>query len=324
MTPTSLTSPRSENPAPPVRRIRPGWLVAGGIAVLLAVFAFGIYRYGWDGAVTQIVSRVVPYPAALVEGRVIRYADFQEDLDVLRRFYEGQRASALPGSRFPEEAELRTRVLERLIKDELAAALAGRYGIAVTSDDVRSAYESTILDQTSLGTAGGKARAEARAESTLRDLYGLDSGTFKTRILHPFLVRQQLEAAIMADDALNAEKIRKAEEAAAALKAGAAFKEVAGKYSEDPSAAATGGERGWLGKGLMPREVEETAKALKVGEVSGVVRSPLGFHVIRLAGREGEGDGLRLKVQEILVRPIRLDDYLEAQRKTASVIVFVH
>lgn len=325
--PTTLPprpQPRIHHGRPP-RSLRFYALLGGGVAFFLLAFGFGLYRYDWNGGVTKIVTTVLPYPAAIVDGRVIRFSDYQNTLAVLQRFYEAERERAAPGSAFPSEAELKERVLDRLIKDQLAISLAERYEIVVTSETVRSAYDSTILDQSSLDSPTGKAKAEVRAAETLDDLYGLRPSQFKNRVLHPFLIRQQLERAIQDDAELNAEKRKKAEAALAELKQGKTFKDVALAYSEDPSAAATGGDRGMIGRGLLPPEVEAAAFALSPGETSSLVKSALGYHVLRVTERQESGGVVtKVKLQEILVRPIQLDDYLEAQKKTASITIFVH
>ncbi len=320
----SQAQPNIRHHIPAEPRRRTAWIVGGAAVAALVLFGFGLYRYGWKGGVTQVITKVLPYPAAIVEGRVIRYSEYQEDLAVLERFYEAERARAVPGSVFPSREELKARVLDRLIKDELAEALAERYGVAVSSDDVKDTYESTILEQASLDAAGGKARAEARAAETLEQLYGLRPSQFKTRVLHPFLIRQKLEAAIQGDEELNAEKRKKAEAALEELRSGKAFKEVALAYSEDPAVTANGGDRGMIGRGLLPPEVEAAAFALQDGETSGVVKSVFGYHVLRVAARQASsGETAKVHLHEILIRPIQLDDYLEVQRKTASIIIFV-
>lgn len=316
--------PRIHHGKPPFPRRRLYWLIAAATALLL-LFGVGLYRYNWNSGVARIITTVLPYPAAIVEGRVIRYSDYQNNLAVLQRFYEAERVRAVAGSAFPTEAELKVRVLDRLIKDQLALVLAGRYDVVVTSDDVRAAYETTILDQSALDVPNGKAKAEAQAADTLEQLYGLRPSQFKNRVLHPFLVRQELEQAIQNDEALNAEKKKKAEAALAELKAGKSFKEVALAYSEDTNVAATGGERGMIGRGLLPPEVEAAAFALKPGETGEIVKSALGYHVLRVTDRQEAGGRIsKVQLQEILIRPIQLDDYLEAQKKTASITVFVH
>lgn len=320
----SPETPRIQHHVPTERR-RTAWIAGGAVLLALAAFGFGLYRYGWHGGVTEVVTKVLPYPAAIVEGRPIRYSEYQEDLEVLQRFYEAERGRAAAGSVFPTQEELKKRVLDRLVKDELAYALAERYGVVVSSDDVKETYDTTILEQTSLDAAGGKARAEARAAETLEELYGLRPSQFKTRVLHPFLIRQKLEAAIHEDEALNVEKRKRAEAALAELVGGKPFKDVALLYSEDPGVAANGGDRGMIGRGILSPEIETAAFALKDGETSGVVKSLNGYHVLRVTERqEHGGETTKVHLHEIVVRPLQLDDYLEAQKKTASIIILVH
>jgi NIMA-interacting peptidyl-prolyl cis-trans isomerase 1 len=71
-----------------------------------------------------------------------------------------------------------------------------------------------------------------------------------------------------------------ATEALARLKAGASFAEIASKESDCPSKA-KGGDLGPFGRGVMAKAFEEAAFALKVGELSSVVETPFGFHVIK-------------------------------------------
>ena len=71
----------------------------------------------------------------------------------------------------------------------------------------------------------------------------------------------------------------------AALKGGADFAELAQKVSEDPGSARNGGQVGWASRGQFVKEYEDAAFALKVGERSGVVQSPFGFHIILLKER---------------------------------------
>jgi foldase protein PrsA len=60
-----------------------------------------------------------------------------------------------------------------------------------------------------------------------------------------------------------------------------AFAELARKFSEDEASAKAGGDLGCFARGVMVDELEKAAFALKVGEVSDVVRTPFGFHIIQ-------------------------------------------
>lgn len=72
----------------------------------------------------------------------------------------------------------------------------------------------------------------------------------------------------------------------AVLSAGADFAEVAKQYSEDPGSAREGGMLPWLVKGQLLKEFEEVALAMKPGEMSRPVLSPVGYHIIYMNDRK--------------------------------------
>jgi len=65
------------------------------------------------------------------------------------------------------------------------------------------------------------------------------------------------------------------------VKAGDDFARLVIDFSDEPNAGARGGSVGRFGHGAMVKEFEEAAFALKPGEVSGIVESPFGFHIIQ-------------------------------------------
>lgn len=68
---------------------------------------------------------------------------------------------------------------------------------------------------------------------------------------------------------------------AEARAAGADWDALAARYTEEPGSKKTGGDLGHFGRGQMVQAFERAAFALKVGEVSAVVQTPFGFHIIR-------------------------------------------
>jgi peptidyl-prolyl cis-trans isomerase SurA len=82
------------------------------------------------------------------------------------------------------------------------------------------------------------------------------------------------------------------------LKQGEDFAELARKYSEDPGSAENGGDLGFVSRGTLVTSFEEAAFALDPGEVSDIVQTEFGFHIIQTLEKQGE----RIHVRHILVR----------------------
>lgn len=78
----------------------------------------------------------------------------------------------------------------------------------------------------------------------------------------------------------------KAEKALAELKAGADFAQVSAAYS-DAQNAMQGGGMGWRGEAKLPGLFVDAVKDIKVGDNTGVLRSPNGFHILRLLDKRG-------------------------------------
>ena len=79
------------------------------------------------------------------------------------------------------------------------------------------------------------------------------------------------------------------------LRRGADFASAAKRFSQDSASAAQGGELGWFRRGVMVKEFEDMAFHLRPGEISPVVETPFGFHIIKVE---------RTQPAEILARHI--------------------
>jgi peptidyl-prolyl cis-trans isomerase D len=94
-----------------------------------------------------------------------------------------------------------------------------------------------------------------------------------------------ISVAKQASDADKEAAKKKAEQILQQVKQSPAkFAELATKNSQDPGSAAKGGDLGEFGRGMMVKAFEDAAFALKVGEISGLVQSDFGFHIIKLNG----------------------------------------
>ena len=74
---------------------------------------------------------------------------------------------------------------------------------------------------------------------------------------------------------------KRAQEVLAKIAKGAVFEELVNEYSDEPGAAERHGDLGVFDRAQMVKPFADAAFALKVGEVSGIVETPFGFHVIK-------------------------------------------
>ncbi len=102
---------------------------------------------------------------------------------------------------------------------------------------------------------------------------------------------------------------------------GEKFSMLATLYSQDPGSAKKGGELGFFNRGDMVSEFEAAAFALKPGEVSPVIETQFGFHIIQLIERRGNTVNARhiliqpnVGAEEMLAARIRLDSIAQAIR----------
>ena len=94
------------------------------------------------------------------------------------------------------------------------------------------------------------------------------------------------------------------------------FTTLATLYSEDPGSATKGGELGFFGRGYMVAEFEAAAFALKPGEVSPVIETQLGFHIIQLIERRGN----TINCRHILMMPkVSSEDLLRSRMLLDSI-----
>jgi peptidyl-prolyl cis-trans isomerase D len=130
-------------------------------------------------------------------------------------------------------------------------------------------------------------RAVQVGEEELRKFYADNSARFTAAE-----ERQASHVLVKADKDMPAAERAKAKARAQALlaevrKNPAAFADLARKNSEDPGSAAQGGDLGYFGRGAMVKAFEDTAFAMKRGDISDVFETDFGYHFLTLTGVRG-------------------------------------
>jgi len=121
-----------------------------------------------------------------------------------------------------------------------------------------------------------------------------------------------------ADETARAEARKKATDLLAKLHAGGDFAALAKKHSDDPGSAALGGDLGTFSRGRMVPSFEAAAFALEPGQLSDVVESPFGLHIIKVEEKRPAGVRPFDEVREEIVKTLAEERGLELARKQAE------
>ncbi|MEK6775277.1 MAG: SurA N-terminal domain-containing protein [bacterium] len=100
---------------------------------------------------------------------------------------------------------------------------------------------------------------------------------------------------------------------------GTDFASLAIKYSED-STASRGGDLGFFGPGAMTSNFERAAFALNPGEISPVVRTPFGFHIIKVEERQDDKKKTLNEVRDEILLELKTDSGIKLARKKARLL----
>lgn len=161
-------------------------------------------------------------------------------------------------------------------------------------DNVRKNIMVQKLQEKEFGLVEASRKEVEQFFSVYRDSIGLIPE--RVRVSHIFL-KPELTSTIKEQYFLIAKNLLDS------IKNGGDFAELAKQYSEDPGSAKDGGDLGFIKRGVLVPEFESVAYGLNEGELSSVVETQFGFHIIQLLERRGES----IRARHILIK-IKADD----------------
>ena len=268
---------------------------------------------------------VVDRIAAVVNDEVITRNELEERLRFALRQLREQ------GTPAPPRETLEKQLLERMVSDRVQLQFAKETGLRV--DDVeldraigRIAQDNKLSPQQLRqvlqkdGIPFNKFREDIRSEIIMTRLREREVDTkivVTESEIDNFLALQQRadveddynlsHILVVVPENASPEQIQtrrtRAEEAYAQLKKGADFRQVAAAFSDAPDAL-QGGNMGWRQSSRLPTIFTESLKPLRSGELSPILRSANGFHILRL--NERRGGGAPVIVQQTRARHILL------------------
>lgn len=176
---------------------------------------------------------------------------------------------------------------EKAMQSEYAQAggeqafLEALKGVNISIDHVKKSVQETLLINRYL-----EAIVESGAKVTeddIRKAYDEETTTDKTASVRHILLLTQGKT-----DPEKAEARKKIEDILARAKAGEDFAALAKQYSEDPGSKDNGGLYEDFGRGQMVKPFEDAAFSVPVGEMSGVVETAYGYHILKIVDRKKE------------------------------------
>jgi peptidyl-prolyl cis-trans isomerase SurA len=280
------------------------------------------------GAHGELLDRI----AAVVNDGLVLRSELDVQMDAVSRRLKEQKVE------MPPESVLKTQVLERLIVQEIEAQRAKRIGLTISDEQLNSALQDIAarnkipFDQlpTALQAQGvdyKQYRESMRKEltlSTLRQRDVIAHINVSPHEMEQYLARQQNAAT---NDEFNVSHIllslpaaatpeqidqisRKAKDISERAAKGEDFGQLAIANSNSQTAL-DGGQLGWRKGNQLPQFILDLVTKMKPGDVSDPVRTPSGFHIVKLTERRsGEAPVIvnQIHVRHILLKPNELDD----------------
>lgn len=277
--------------------------------------------------------------AAKVNGEVVKKSDLDSQLAQIKKQYPQMFTGADAENRI---ADFRKRLLDNLINTVLLRQAAKDQGV-----DVTDAQVAKQLSELKKGFPNDKAFKDALAKT------GITEDKLKEQIKDQLITQKLLDkltknvqvtdkeisayytknksqftqkASVHAEHILFKEKDKAtAQQVLTQLQNGADFATLAKKYSQDKTSASKGGDLGWPTQAYVT-EFQQAADKLAVGEMSGLVKSPFGWHIIKVLDKRAQRvqslSEVKEQIRQIIVQQKQADAYqkfLDGLKKKAKI-----
>jgi peptidyl-prolyl cis-trans isomerase SurA len=300
-------------------------VLAGAVAVFLSV-----------AVQAEVADRIV----AVVNDEVITLSEWNNAFEPYQERFE---MSYQGPDREKARAETKLVLLNRMIDNLLMEQESRKTGIAVRNEEVTDA----IMDmQKQRKISPNEFRKALEREGITPDAYRRD---IRDQLMRMKLIRRDIKSRGAVTDEEIGEYYRKhredyegkesvrikqillivpkeedpavkeklradAEAIHKRLMNGEPFESLSAKYSQGPEAA-SGGDIGYIEKGIILPELEDAAFSLSLNQISGVIESPIGFHIIQVVDRRGAGlkaiEGVREEIRGKIDREKMEKKYVE-------------
>jgi peptidyl-prolyl cis-trans isomerase SurA len=317
-------------------RVQTKLLLLGGILLVL----------GTAHAASEKSAVTIDSIAAVVNDEVITRYELNDRLRAVRDQLQKQ------GTKLPPADVLEKQLLERMIIDLLQAQFAKESGVRVDDNQLDAAL-TRIAQQNNFPTLAEfrdkleseqvdykKFREEIRGEiisTRLREREVESKIVITEREVDNYLAKQAgagntdeeyhlAHIQVSVPEQASAEKIQAArnriQRALTQLQGGTNFAQVAAE-SSDAKNALTGGDLGWRTRDAIPQLFMDELQNLSAGKLSGVLRSPSGFHIVKLIDKrktKSAAEITQTHARHILIKTSELVSDAEAKTRIMEIL----
>lgn len=222
--------------------------------------------------------------AAIVNGQEISMATFLREVEKRQAglVQSGVNLNTPQGQAQLEQEKQLT--LDNMIDDVLVMQDAARQGVAVSDAELDAELQKIA------SSLGGQAKFEEQlrlAGQTLDEARNMQRMQMvylrmRDRVVGGLQTAEQIHARhILVDSQATAQALL------AQIQAGADFGQIAQQSSQDTLTRGNGGDLGWFARGTLPaKELEDAAFALQPGQLSAVIQSAFGYHLVQALERD--------------------------------------
>jgi len=308
------------------------------LTFILLGLVISSYGYSKTESSIQKLDRII----VIVDQDVITEKELQEKINSVISNLKNQKIE------IPSESVLRKQVIEMLIANSLQIQLANQTGLKINDAQVDKTIERlaeknklNVIDFKKTlekdGTIFYKFREEIKNEITIAQLKEreVDSKIIITDgEIDNFLnaqskeIQDEFEVAtilIRVPEDVSPEKLEKlknkAEEASKQILSGKNFTQVSAAFSETPNAL-EGGSLGWKKASDLPTLFLDALKKIEVGTLTPILRSPNGFHILKLINKKGSSGPLIVEqthVRHILIKLSEITSENEGRQKLIGI-----
>jgi hypothetical protein len=312
--PSQINNPKSDLKSSNLKLMKKITIVLLTILFLLIISWLLLLNFKWQNQLTSVLTKIIPYPVALIDYQPLSYYDWQRMNALLNNAYQKQKQNDANFS-IPDQNLTQKYALKRIIEEKILDHLAVKYQVSVTDQEINDQANKLVSE---IGN-------RQSFEKQINNLYNLNEAEFKQEIIKPLLLRKKLSLLVSYDDQLNAEVKKKAEEVLALVKKNpAGFEQLAKEYSQDTTAI-QGGDLGYFSAGQLIPEFEQAAFKLRPGEISDLIKTQFGYHIIKVEEKLADeaGNNIQIRARHILFKTKRLNDYLAELIKQARFWQFI-